>query len=519
MVNDKVLVIDFDSITKHIIRDALGKEGYSVLNPNIDSLQDALTYLQKKEVDILIINLTLPEIDSIELIKRARFVRPGIGIIVLCQSDSRDIIISAFQEGAHSILEKPFSAEDLIRIVDEVLEKGRLSKENIRLRTLLPLYELTDSLVSELSAEKIFDQVVRLVYMETRANKVSLLLFDDSAEKLIVKACVGMPKDQVGNSIEMSDDSIVWSVIKTGRPVLLDGESKNSAGAANPGAVATLCVPLSIKGKAIGAIHCSKINARSGFSESDLELLSIIAGQATIAIENARLFNSVRGHQLKLEASLIKVLTAQEDERSRISAELHDGLAQWLVSASYSMQTGAEQMTSSKFEEARGELARANDIVSQSVKELRRVILDLHPIALAELGLLGALKQSIDYFNRENGVHCDFRVIGGSQSLSFINDVTIYRVALEALNNVRKHADAQHVGVVLEYNDDHVAVSIEDDGIGFDVNDIKENKGAHGNLGLITMKERTEMIGGNFEINTSPGQGTSILMRLPVAAQ
>lgn len=511
MVNDKVLVIDFDTITKHIIRDTLGKEGYSVLSPQIGSLQDVLVYLQKKEVDILIVNLTLPDIDTIDLIKRARFVRPGIGIIVLSQSDSRDVIINAFQEGAHSILEKPFNAEDLARIVDEVLEKGRLSKENIRLRTLLPLYELTDSLVSELSAEKIFEQVVRLVFMETKANKVSLLMFEEGSEKLMVKASLGMPKDQVGDCVEQSDDSIVWSVIQSGRPVLLDGEAKNGTGA-----VATLCVPLSIKGKAIGAIHCSKTNARAGFSESDQELLSIIAGQATIAIENARLFNSVRGHQLKLEASLIKVLTAQEDERSRISYELHDGLAQWLVSASYSMQTGAEQMTSSKFEEARGELARANDIVSQSVKELRRVILDLHPIALAELGLIGALKQSIDYFNKENGVRCNFKVIGSSANMSFINDVTIYRVTLEALNNVRKHAAADHVEVVLEFKDDHVAVRIEDDGMGFDLNDIKGNNGASASLGLATMKERTEMIGGNFEINSSRGEGTSIFVRLPV---
>ncbi len=518
MVNDNVLVIDFDSITKHIIRDTLRKEGYIILNHHIESLQDALSYLQKIEVDILIVNLTLPEIDSIELIKRARFVRPGIGIIVLSQCDSRDVIISAFQEGAHSILEKPFSSEDLTRIVDEVLEKGRLSKENIRLKTLLPLYELTDSLVSELNAEKIFDQVVRLVYMETKATKVNLLLFDRTVDKLIVKACIGMPKDRIGNILERADDPIAWSVIQTGKPILLNRETKDNKGACDPCAAAILCVPLSIKGKAIGAVHCSKINARAGFSQSDLELLSIIAGQATIAIENARLFNAVRGHQLKLEASLIKVLTAQEDERSRISAELHDGLAQWLVSASYSMQTGAEQITSSRFEEARDELARATDIVSQSVKELRRIILDLHPIALAELGLIGALKQSIDYFNKENGVRCDFKVIGGSANLSFISDVTIYRVIQEALNNVRKHAAAHHVDVILEFHDDRVEVSIADDGKGFDLNDVKGHNGHGGNLGLVTMKERTEMIGGSFEINTNPNQGTRILMGLPVAA-
>jgi two-component system sensor histidine kinase DegS len=101
--------------------------------------------------------------------------------------------------------------------------------------------------------------------------------------------------------------------------------------------------------------------------------------------------------------------------------------------------------------------------------------------------------------------------------MSFINDVTIYRVTLEALNNVRKHAAADHVGVVLEFKDDHVAVSIKDDGRGFDLKDIKGSNGSGASLGLVTMKERTEMIGGDFEIKTGPGEGTSIFVSLPVA--
>lgn len=513
---EKVLIIDFDSITKNVIRDTLKKQGYGVstIDVSTESAKNVSFQLKNKIIDILIINLTLPGINSIELMQQARLTRPGIGIIALSQNDSRDVIIKAFQEGAYYILEKPFNAEKLIKIVTEVLEKSRLAKENIRLKTLLPLFKLTESLVSELSFDKISNDVVNLVYMETRANRVSILLLDEKSQRLTIKASIGLPKDQLGKGIDMSDDSIAWAVIKSGQPLLIKGEPKSKKGA-NAGITTTLCVPLSIKGRTIGVINCSKTNARNSFSVSDQELLSILAVQATIAIENARLFNNVKGHQNKLESSLIRALTAQEDERSRISAELHDGLAQWLVSASYCMQLVDAQISLSNLPEARSELSLANDFITQSVKELRRILLDLHPIALSELGLIGALQQSIDYFNKENGTFCSFKIVGDSQNLSFINDVTIYRVTLEALNNIRKHAHAHNVDYVLEFNKDHVIVNIKDDGVGFDLEEINSKKVLNGSLGLVTMKERTEMIGGIFDIQSAPGKGTKIFVKLP----
>jgi signal transduction histidine kinase/CheY-like chemotaxis protein len=514
MVYEKILVVDFDTISKHIIYDTLSKQGYTVLT--IDNLNTVLSCLQKKVIDILIVNLSLPEIDSIELIKKAKFIRPGIGIIVTSQGDTRDVIIKAFQEGATAILEKPFKSRDLVKVVNDVLEKSRLSKENIRLKTLLPLFKLTESLVSELNAEKVFDHVIRLVYLETRASNVSLHLLDEETQILKVKASIGITREQLSKDYDISNDQISWTVINSGKPVLINDKNQLVKENGHNIQISTLCVPLSIKGSTIGVIYCNKINARNGFTESDLELLSILAAQATIAIENARLFNNLKKQQNKLESSLIKVLTAQEDERSRISAELHDGLAQWLVSASYSMQLGEAQMSLSKYEDARGELSRANDIINQSVKELRRIILDLHPIALAELGLVGALRQFINSFNKENGVRCSFKVIGDSTSMSFISDVTIYRVALEALNNIRKHANAKKVNLLLEFNNGDVALDILDDGIGFDLNEVTNNKALHGSLGLVTMKERSEMIGGSFKIDTAPNKGTRIYMKLPV---
>jgi DNA-binding NtrC family response regulator len=224
MVYEKILVVDFDTISKHIIYDTLSKQGYTVLT--IDNLNTVLSCLQKKVIDILIVNLSLPEIDSIELIKRAKFIRPGIGIIVTSQGDTRDVIIKAFQEGATAILEKPFKSRDLIKVVNDVLEKSRLSKENIRLKTLLPLFKLTESLVSELNAEKVFEHVIRLVYLETRASNVSLLLLDEETQTLKVKASIGISKEQLSKDYDISNDQISWTVINSGKPVLTNDKNQ-----------------------------------------------------------------------------------------------------------------------------------------------------------------------------------------------------------------------------------------------------------------------------------------------------
>jgi two-component system sensor histidine kinase DegS len=272
-----------------------------------------------------------------------------------------------------------------------------------------------------------------------------------------------------------------------------------------------------LKRKVIGVINCSKITSRTPFTEGDLELLYILAGQAAIAIENARLFESGRMQQRNLERFLKKSLTAQEDERRRISSELHDGLAQWLVSASYGMQLCEAFLSADRHEDTVAEIKRTNNILNQSVKELRRIILDLHPIALAELGLIEALRKHVEGFNKENGVRCDFRIIGSMNSLSLLQEVSIYRIILEALNNIRKHANAAHVDVILKFDLEYAIVEISDDGLGFNLAEVLSDKVAKSSIGLLTMKERAEMLGGNLNIDTAPGRGTRITVKLPLA--
>jgi len=499
-----------------MVKPALNKEEYVI--SCVQSSRDAIAIVKKKVVDVLITNLAMPEISGLELLQQARFLRPTIGIIVMVRNDSLDLVIKSFQAGAQAILVKPFAAQELVKVVEEVLEKSRLAKENMRLKTLLPLFEMNKSMVSELSEDKIFKHIIRLACTETRADAVSLMLLDEASNRLVTKATSGLSDDSIGGSHEMAGGNIPWSVAKTGSAVLVSGKANHDeAEGERQFPVSSLCVPLSRKGRVIGVINCTKVTSRIPFTEGDLELLSILAGQAAIAIENARLFDALKAHQDSLKRFLRKSLTGQEDERRRISAELHDGLAQWLISASYSAQTSCAFLDAAKPDEARKEIERANSIIALSIKELRHVILDLHPTALAELGLIGALRQNMEAFNREDGIRGDLRVIGYSKPLSLIHEVTIYRIITEALNNVRKHAQASRVEVVLRFEPEHVLVEVVDNGRGFDLNKVLKNEVAEGSIGLVTMKERAEMMSGSLRIETAPNKGTKVILELPTA--
>ena len=512
MYKENILLVDDDRSTASTIKNILSGEGFAVVKT--DSCAEALSIIQKKNVDVLIFNLSIRESNALEILHRARFLSPEI---VMTQNDSPELLIKAFQAGAQAILEKPVNHKNLKEIVEEVLQRSRLAKENMRLKTLLPLFELNKSLVSELDADKIFNRIVNLVCIETRADRVSLMLMDELSQQLIIKSAIGLPGELIGKGEEISDDSIAWSVVETGRAILLNGEAKQIKLTGNPEVVSSLCVPLLLKKKVIGVINCSKITSRTPFTEGDLELLYILAGQAAIAIENATLFDSVKMQQRNLERFLKKSLTAQEDERRRISSELHDGLAQWLVSASYGMQLCEAYLTSERREDTLNEIKRTNNILNQSVKELRRIILDLHPIALAELGLIEALRRQVEGFNRENGVRCDFRIVGSMNSLSLIQEVSIYRIILEAMNNIRKHAKASHVDLVLKFDLEYASVEVIDDGQGFDLAGALSDKVAKSSIGLITMRERAEMLGGRMDVDTAPGNGTKIFVTLPIS--
>lgn len=206
------------------------------------------------------------------------------------------------------------------------------------------------------------------------------------------------------------------------------------------------------------------------------------------------------------------VIQAQEDERKRVAREIHDGTAQSLTSIFLRLEF-CEKMWDLNVDRVRQELIELKDVVRENLQDLRKIIFDLRPQALDDLGLIPTLKHYItDY---EERYHLPVRLIalGLDKRLEPYLEVTLFRLIQEALTNIRKHAQASDVSVKIEISRDFVIAQIKDNGRGFDLETV-QNK-AHDSYGLIHMRERVELIGGEFSINTRPGRGTEVLARIP----
>jgi signal transduction histidine kinase len=209
---------------------------------------------------------------------------------------------------------------------------------------------------------------------------------------------------------------------------------------------------------------------------------------------------------------LRKVISTQETERRHLARELHDHLGQQLVALRLNLETIKGQAWGR--EQLRGEVERLEAVVRQLDSDVDYLAWGLRPASLDRLGLAAALEQFVREWSEHARVAADFHTSGlGGVSLSPEVGINLYRVAQEALNNVQKHAAAGNVSVLLERHERHALLIVEDDGKGFD----HDAAAAGGGMGLVNMRERASLLGGTLEIETSPGGGTTLYVRVPVS--
>ncbi len=209
-----------------------------------------------------------------------------------------------------------------------------------------------------------------------------------------------------------------------------------------------------------------------------------------------------------------RILQAQEEERQRVARELHDEAAQALTSLLVHLRLLERAYTP---EQAQQRVHELRELTAQALEEVRRVALDLRPKILDDLGLIAALRWRVDEFNAAGQARATLHVEGVSERLPRTVELVFYRVAQEALNNAARHAEATSVTMTLARHDDILSLSITDDGKGFDLSQKLSGKydeitGSTGGLGLMGISERMSMIGGLGEIQSSPGQGTQVLV-------
>ncbi len=272
-----------------------------------------------------------------------------------------------------------------------------------------------------------------------------------------------------------------------------------------------LVAPIWAKNKILGLIFILG-NEPERISQQHHQLISGICNQLSTAIQNAQLWNELRRKEQSRTQLLSKVVSAQEDERQRISRELHDETGQSLTSLLVQLKILERCNTP---EEVRAYIEGIRRVVLQTLQEVRRLAADLRPAALDDLGLISALEGYIYDFINKSGLRVDF-VPQNLEDIRLPRDmeIVVYRVIQESLTNIVRHAQASLVQISIVRVNQKIEVTIVDDGCGFDAEQILAAKDR--GLGLLGMQERIELLGGHFALSSEVGQGTRIDVELTV---
>lgn len=405
--------------------------------------------------------------------------------------------------------------EDDEELVGLLAAQAAVAIENARLyesatrwsRQLETLHETVRSIVDETDVDRLLTLVCERLREVTHARLTIAALVSETEDALVVAAADSEDDSApslVGHTLDRQASKL-GRVLERGQSYrvdsLLDDPDVDQAEARAIGARTGLYVPLVAHGRSLGvlAVH-DKLTLSGRFNEGDLRLAEIFGGRAAVAVE---LSSRVARDTVR------RVVAAQEEERRRLALELHDETGQALTS----ILLGLKAIGAAKSEEdaVRAE-SEVRALVVQALQDVRALAVELRPSALDDFGLGPALERLGETFGERSGIETTVEA-GLGERLPPEIETTLYRVVQEALSNVVKHAGAEHVSVVLSQRERTIAATIDDDGRGFDLGDVRGDA-----LGLLGMRERLALVGGTLEVESRAGSGTTIAAQVPLAS-
>ncbi len=396
---------------------------------------------------------------------------------------------------------------------------GELNLARQRLKQMGIFYKVGQALMTTFDINKLLSDAMRLATEMIDAGAASLMLIDDKQDELVFEISLGSRSHVLRQQRIPLDEGIAGWVARHGQPAIAN-DARADPRFSHRVDVRTgfltqsiAAVPLKVKGRVIGVLEVLNKYSDVGFDQEDVQLMSAIAAQAAIAIENARLYQQVRQER-------DHIIKAQEEVRRELNRKLHDGPVQLMSAISMSLDH-LERLHEMKPAAVKGEILALHNLVHQTTREARNILFELRPLILETQGLVPALEQYVNqlcqsepftlHFKAESQVDYSINVAG-----------TIFSIVQEALNNVRRHARALNVWLTLETRNEHFVVTVRDDGKGFDINKNADGYEKRSSFGILNMRERAELIDAELQIEsrpTPPNRGTLVQLILPVPAE
>ncbi len=399
-----------------------------------------------------------------------------------------------------------------------------LQKENAQLRqefsslsertvALQILQEMTLKLTSDLNLDTLLNNILNSAIKVVGAVAGSLLLLDRRADELVFAVVVGGGGESLEQQRMPRDKGIAGWVLKTQEPLIVDDVSREphfyqAFQSSHFRTANIICVPLITRGEAIGVLQVLNKISGERFDQEDLELLMSFAAQSATAIENARLVQALREEKERIVA-------LEEDVRKRLARDLHDGPTQLLAALRMGLEFSRKLLTHQP-DRVDSELAEMLPIADRALQQVRTLLFDLRPAVLETQGLVPALEFYAQQIQDTEGFAVVLETGDLGLRLTGRAEKEIFSVIQEALGNVKKHAHAKQVWINLSAQGEQLIVTVRDDGQGFDTAQLDPTKGREGSLGMINMRERAQMLGGDLAITSQPGQGTVVTLSLPL---
>jgi len=404
---------------------------------------------------------------------------------------------------------------EMFNAMIESLEHSRraleLSNAELRRRNkeLAILYELAGAGCQTRSVSEIITLGSQSVMQIPGVDACKIVLLDRATQRLKLMAHQNIPPEILADPVILDPDHRFFTQLSaSGETLVVDNLSELPQippVLLENGFQQFVSVPIKITDHVAGALNVLS-KSRQPLSQDDIMFLEAIGKELGATLDKSYLWEEIVHKDASRARLLAKVVTAQEEERQRISRELHDETGQALTTLLVQLKVcqGIQDRTA-----MREKLTEIRQLVSQAVEDVRRLALDLRPAALDDLGLVPALEWYLKERAGKSGLSIHFAA-GQIKELQLPREkeVVLYRVVQEALSNTIRHANARHAWVDLGLEDGRLKISIRDDGCGFDLHQVTASNS--GGLGLLGMRERVELIGGLYEIHSKPGEGTRI---------
>lgn len=413
--------------------------------------------------------------------------------------------------------------EDLKQKYGQIKEQTSLLKKQTREQEIL--LKVSQALSEAANADQVIESGTEIVRSVLKADRCEILISSQLEQELEITGFSVETRVDIkgvkGRRFSLKDTPAWAKAIQKGKSVVIRDasdippDSKFSKYFRETGMKSALGIGLFFGKKPLGVLGVSTTHQHRIFSPEEIELVKSIADQIAVALENVWLMEEVKTHHRELRDLSAQLMDAEEQARKNIAQELHDHEGQMLLAVKMNLDKIKRDLTSDpeKLQTVKSLLSDTQELLNQTIDEIRTLTFELRPPMLEDFGLMPALKWILGSFEGWSGVKVSLKSKGMERRYSRDIEVALFRIAQEALTNISKHARAKEVTILVTNQDTGVNMSIRDNGVGFDAERLLPTSGS--GMGLLNIKERVDMLGGKVEIISQPRKGTTININIP----